>query len=169
MRNIAVDTLLEGRVLTHRLTEQEVGSDIIDSMDDLSPITTLLQFADDPAGLRTTYRYRRRRDLRQSTHDDPHWPPSEALVLPQGTLRDYNTTSDFELQTKPFVFELGGRISFFGHPLRCLDQPQSGKCDERANRAIAEGRACEVGRDSVERSPRLSTNQQTDPSLSASR
>ncbi|MCZ4563397.1 SEC-C domain-containing protein [Rhodococcus sp. IEGM 1401] len=90
MRNIAVDRLLEGRVLTHRLTEQEVASDIIDSMDDLSPITTLLQFADDPAGLRT--KYRGIGDGGAFTGrgiDDPQWPPSEALVLPPGTLSDY--------------------------------------------------------------------------------
>ncbi|MFI8568097.1 SEC-C metal-binding domain-containing protein [Rhodococcus sp. NPDC078407] len=90
MRNIAVATLLEGRALTHRLNHREVASDIIDSMDDLSPITTLLQFADDPAGLRTKYRGIGDGEIFTIRGiDDPQWPPSEALVLPEGTLSDY--------------------------------------------------------------------------------
>lgn len=90
MRNIAVDTLLESRVLTHRLDQREVASDIIDSIDDLSPITTLLQFAEDPAGLRTKYRGIGDDGVFTGRGiDDLQWPPSEALVLPQGTLSDY--------------------------------------------------------------------------------
>ncbi len=90
MRNIAVATLLEGRALTHRLNHREVASDIIESMDDLSPITTLLQFADDPAGLRLRYRGIGDDEIFTVRGiDDPQWPPSEALVLPQGTLSDY--------------------------------------------------------------------------------
>lgn len=90
MRNIAVATLLEGRFLTHRLDHREVASDIIDSMDDLSPITTLLQFAGDPAGFRTKYRGIGDDEIFTVRGiDDPLWPPSEALVLPQGTLSDY--------------------------------------------------------------------------------
>ncbi|MDV8023785.1 hypothetical protein [Rhodococcus sp. IEGM 1330] len=90
MRNIAVDVLLDGRVLTHRLTQREVASDIIVAIDDLSPITTLLQFAEDPAGLRATYRGVGDDEIFASLGiDDPFWPHSEALVLPQGTLSDY--------------------------------------------------------------------------------
>ncbi|KQU58137.1 hypothetical protein ASG84_15920 [Rhodococcus sp. Leaf278] len=90
MRNIAVDTLLDGRFLTHRLDLREVASDILDSMDDLSPITTLVQFAEDPAGLRTKYRGIGDDEIFTIRGiDDPQWPPSEALVLPPGTLNNY--------------------------------------------------------------------------------
>ena len=41
-RHIALDTVLDGRVLTHRLTEAEIASGIVDAKPDLVPLTVLV-------------------------------------------------------------------------------------------------------------------------------
>jgi hypothetical protein len=85
-RSIALDALLDGRVLTHRLTDVEISSGILDAHPDLTP---LLPFDDDdPAagGLRTLFR-----DLDDDVFDergvrDPDWPADAALLLEPDTL-----------------------------------------------------------------------------------
>ncbi|MFD4183982.1 hypothetical protein [Rhodococcus sp. NPDC058514] len=44
-RNLALEPLLEGRMLTHRLTATEIAADILDANPDLTPLTG---FALDP-------------------------------------------------------------------------------------------------------------------------
>ncbi|WP_043823977.1 SEC-C domain-containing protein [Rhodococcus opacus] len=80
-RSAALDALLDGRVLTHRLTEMEISSGILDANPDLMP---LLPFDDDdPAagGLRILFR-----DLDDDVFDergalDADWPADAALLL----------------------------------------------------------------------------------------
>jgi tetratricopeptide (TPR) repeat protein len=88
-RSAALDSLLAGRVLTHRLTDTEISSGILDAHPDLTP---LLPFDDhDPAagGLRTLFR-----DLDDDIFDergvhDPDWPADAALLLEPDTLADF--------------------------------------------------------------------------------
>ncbi|MDV6278635.1 SEC-C metal-binding domain-containing protein [Rhodococcus erythropolis] len=87
-RSVALDSLLAGRVLTHRLTDVEIASGILAAHPDLTP---LLPFDDhDPAagGLRTLFR-----DLDDDVFDergvrDPDWPADAALLLEPDTLAD---------------------------------------------------------------------------------
>ncbi|MFC9767715.1 SEC-C metal-binding domain-containing protein [Rhodococcus jostii] len=87
-RSVALDSLLAGRVLTHRLTDTEIASGILDANPDLTP---LLPFDDhDPAagGLRTLFR-----DLDDDVFDDrgigdPEWPKDAALLLEPDTLTE---------------------------------------------------------------------------------
>ncbi|MFF2115565.1 SEC-C metal-binding domain-containing protein [Rhodococcus koreensis] len=88
-RSAALDSMLDGRVLTHRLTALEISSGILDAHPDLTP---LLPFDDhDPAagGLRTLFR-----DLDDDVFDergvnDPDWPKDAALLLEPEALADF--------------------------------------------------------------------------------
>ena len=88
-RSAALDTLLSGRVLTHRLTAVEISTGILDAHPDLTP---LLPFDDhDPAagGLHTIFR-----DLDDDVFDergvrDPDWPADAALLLEPDALAEF--------------------------------------------------------------------------------
>ncbi|MFD9669748.1 SEC-C metal-binding domain-containing protein [Rhodococcus sp. NPDC059968] len=88
-RSAALDSLLDGRVLTHRLTAVEISSGILDAHPDLTP---LLPFDDhDPAagGLHTIFR-----DLDDDLFDergvrDPDWPADAALLLEPDALAEF--------------------------------------------------------------------------------
>ncbi|WP_159924203.1 SEC-C domain-containing protein [Rhodococcus sp. WAY2] len=88
-RSVALDSLLAGRVLTHRLTDVEIASDILDAHPDLTP---LLPFDDrDPAagGLRILFRYLDDDVFDERGVDDPGWPTAAALLLGPDALAEF--------------------------------------------------------------------------------
>ncbi|MCZ4586141.1 SEC-C metal-binding domain-containing protein [Rhodococcus opacus] len=88
-RSVALDALLAGRVLTHRLTEAEIASGILDAHPDLTP---LLPFDDhDPAagGLSTLFRDLDDDVFDERGVDDPDWPTDAALLLEPDALVEF--------------------------------------------------------------------------------
>lgn len=86
-RNIALDTLLEQRVLTHRLTDAEIASGILDANPDLAPLT-VLALAEDGYDADFSIIFRGIDDevFDQRGVENPDWPADEALLLEPGTL-----------------------------------------------------------------------------------
>lgn len=88
-RSAALDALLSGRVLTHRLTDTEISSGILDAHPDLIP---LLPFDDhDPAagGLHTIFRDLDDDVFDERGVDDPDWPKDAALLLERDALAEF--------------------------------------------------------------------------------
>lgn len=82
-RNAVLDQLIEGRVLTHRLTEDEIASEIIAIIPDLSAIVGGPGLADDMmmvvAGIHDEI-------IESRLQDAPAWPTGVGLLLPRGLL-----------------------------------------------------------------------------------
>ncbi len=82
-RNAALDQLTEGRVLTHRLTESEVASEIVAIIPDLSAIVGAPALADDMqlvvAGIHDEF-------IEARMQGAPEWPTGVGLLLPRGLL-----------------------------------------------------------------------------------
>lgn len=89
-RTLALGVLLEGRILTHRVTSREIGSDIVDIGNTLTPISALVDGGPTSRGYETVFR--------QLTPDsvfvargvmDLLWP-DHGLMLPPGTLASFS-------------------------------------------------------------------------------
>ena len=82
-RNAVLDQLVEGRVLTHRLTEAEIASEIVPIVPDLAAIVGAPAMADEMmlviAGIHDEFIEARMRDA-------PQWPTGVGLLLPRGLL-----------------------------------------------------------------------------------
>ncbi len=109
-RNIALDTLLEGRVLTHRLSAVEIASGILDASPDLMPLTVLASiWSEDPdAAFAVAFRGMDDDAFDERGVEDPEWPSDEGLFLGPDALSGYDegdvvglTVEDGELQLRP--------------------------------------------------------------------
>lgn len=80
-RVCAMDTLLEGRILTHRLTETDVRSGVVDTFPDLTPMSLQLNF-EDASGIRVVTASRNAPQLADRNREEPDERAIEALVLP---------------------------------------------------------------------------------------
>lgn len=82
-RNAVLDQLIEGRVLTHRLTEAEIASEIIAIIPDLSAIVGAPELADEMtlvvAGIHDEF-------IEARMEGRPEWPTGVGLLLPRGLL-----------------------------------------------------------------------------------
>ncbi|MGW5153163.1 hypothetical protein [Rhodococcus koreensis] len=88
-RSAALDSMLDGRVLTHRLTALEISSGILDAHPDLTP---LLPFDDHDlaaGGLRTLFRNLDDDVFDERGVNDPDWPMDAALLLEPEALADF--------------------------------------------------------------------------------
>src|SRR5574340_797820 len=94
-RHIALDTVLDGRVLTHRLTEAEIASGIVDAKPDLVPLTVLVSAEGGYGAREFTTIFRGLDDEIFSARgvENPDWPEDEALLLEPGVL-DGRTAGD---------------------------------------------------------------------------
>ncbi|WP_024794489.1 SEC-C domain-containing protein [Tomitella biformata] len=99
-RNAVLDQLIEGRVLTHRLTEAEIASEIVAIIPDLSAIVGAPQLADDMllvvAGIHDEF-------IEPRMHGAPEWPTGVGLLLPRGLLEG-NSPGDL------IAFECAGGV-----------------------------------------------------------
>lgn len=82
-RNAVLDQLIEGRVLTHRLTESEIASEILAIIPDLSAIVGAPELADEMtmvvAGIHDEF-------IEARMEGQPEWPTGVGLLLPRGLL-----------------------------------------------------------------------------------
>lgn len=84
-RMVTLDTLLEGRIVTHRLTAAEIAADVLDASPDLESVIDL--FADS-TDIEVVFAGLRGQVLAERGVTDPHWPPNVGLCLERGTLAD---------------------------------------------------------------------------------
>nr|WP_294638734.1 SEC-C domain-containing protein [uncultured Rhodococcus sp.] len=88
-RNIHLRTLLEGRILTHRVTDEEILVDIVEIGNEFSPMTELVDSEAKQRGYETVFTgITPSAVVRERGVTDPGWP-SEGLMLPRGTLADF--------------------------------------------------------------------------------
>ncbi len=82
-RNFALDILLEGRVLTHRLSALEIASGIVDASPDLMPLTVLASIRSEDGDAAFAIAFRGMDDdvFDERGVEDPDWPYDEGLVL----------------------------------------------------------------------------------------
>jgi hypothetical protein len=89
-RNVALDGLLEGRILTHRLTQREIASDILEATRELTAIAGLVQNEDDASDFEIVLGAP---FTPQAVFDDRGFEDAESLevglLLPRGTLAGY--------------------------------------------------------------------------------
>ncbi|MGF7121267.1 SEC-C metal-binding domain-containing protein [Rhodococcus sp. BE178] len=86
-RNLALGPLLEGRTLTHRLTDAEIAAGILDANPDLTPLTT---FAfDSEQGFRVVFEGLDDDVFAERGVTDPDFLYDEGLLLEPGALAGY--------------------------------------------------------------------------------
>ncbi|SNS94522.1 SEC-C domain-containing protein [Rhodococcoides kyotonense] len=89
-RNLVVTGMLEGRILTHRLTQREIASDIVEATVELTAIAGLVQAEGDTTGFEIILAAP---FTPQKVFDDRGFDDPEALevglLLPRGTLDGY--------------------------------------------------------------------------------
>ncbi|MDT2008271.1 hypothetical protein FXW78_35605 [Rhodococcus opacus] len=95
-RNVALDVLLVGRVLTHRLTAQEISADVVE-MDDFGPLLLLGSGEPDVDGFEVVF----------FDEDADMFADEAALVLPQGTLAQCSPGDLLALTTSTSGVHLG--------------------------------------------------------------
>lgn len=82
MRAFAVDALLEGRILTHRLTAAEIAGDVLDAGLDVSPLMDLADSTENVGVVTSAFDEL----VGDRGIADPTWPVDLGLVLERGTL-----------------------------------------------------------------------------------
>ncbi|MGA9870558.1 MAG: SEC-C domain-containing protein [Rhodococcus sp. (in: high G+C Gram-positive bacteria)] len=88
-RNIHLRTLLEGRVLTHRVTDREVSADIVEIGNEFTTMTGLLDTTAEQRGYAVVSTFTTPSAVfRERGITDPGWP-TEGLMLPRGTLAGF--------------------------------------------------------------------------------
>lgn len=114
-RNLALDPLLEGRLLTHRLTEAEIAASVLDANPDLTPLTVFALGSDqDRRGeFRVIFGELDDDRLAERGVEDPDFLYDEGLLLEPGTLAGYSagdvvaiTVSDGQLQLRSVTADL---------------------------------------------------------------
>ncbi|MFE3292569.1 SEC-C metal-binding domain-containing protein [Rhodococcus sp. NPDC059234] len=90
-RTVALDSLLEGRVFTHRLTETEIAAGILDANPDLTPLTVYVLDSDqERAGqFRVVFADADEPTFADRGVDDPNFPYGEGLLLAADALSSY--------------------------------------------------------------------------------
>ncbi|MBD0322411.1 MAG: SEC-C domain-containing protein [Aldersonia sp.] len=86
-RNVALDTLLDGRVFTHRLREIEVATNVVDVANDLDALVSLVDSGWSDAQI--AVRGYDDAEFESRGIIDPGFPEHTGLLLPLGTLRAY--------------------------------------------------------------------------------
>lgn len=89
-RNLVVTTLLEGRILTHRLTTREIRSDIVEATRELTPIAGMAMDDDETTGFETILGapFTPQQVFDDRGYDDPG-SLEIGILLPRGTLEGY--------------------------------------------------------------------------------
>lgn len=86
-RNFALDVALDGRVLTHRLTAEEIAADTVNS-DDFGPLLVLAPRGTVNTGFELLLRDADSERLAERGVADADWVGFEVLLLPRGALAD---------------------------------------------------------------------------------
>ncbi|TQF73920.1 hypothetical protein FK531_04390 [Rhodococcus spelaei] len=107
-RTVALESLLEGRVFTHRLTETEVAAGILDANPDLAALTVFILDSDqERAGqFRVVFADADEPTFADRGVEDPHFPYSEGLLLERDALSSYTAGDLVALAVRDGLVEL---------------------------------------------------------------
>lgn len=116
-RRVALDVLLAGRVLTHRLTAEEISADVVEP-DDFSALLHLASGEPDIDGFEVVFFEDEADELAARGGVGASWSDEEVLVLPRGTLAQCSPGDLLAV----IASDSGVRLDFVGEPV--ADAPE---------------------------------------------
>ncbi|MFD9666464.1 hypothetical protein ACFWAY_33420 [Rhodococcus sp. NPDC059968] len=111
-RNVALDVLLSGRVLTHRLTAWEISADVVE-MEDFEPLLHLASGEPEVDGFAVAFGGEHADELAVRGVDGGPWSDEAVLVLPKGTLVQRSPGDLLALSTS----DSGVHLDFVAEPV----------------------------------------------------
>ncbi|WP_043826876.1 YecA family protein [Rhodococcus opacus] len=116
-RKVALDVLLAGRVLTHRLTAEEIAADVVEP-DDYGSLLHLASGEPDVDGFEVVFLDDEANELAARGGESANWSDDEVLALPRGTLA-HRSPGDLLAM---IATDSGVRLDFVGGPV--ADAPE---------------------------------------------
>lgn len=116
-RKVALDVLLAGRVLTHRLTAEEIAADVVEP-DDFSSLLHLASGEPDVDGFEVVFFEDEADELAARGGVGASWSDEEVLVLPRGALAQCSPGDLLAV----IATDSGVRLDFVGEPV--ADAPE---------------------------------------------